>query len=196
MASWTDGSAPAFTDFLNRACHFAFGEVYRYSPALRIVRDAVNLMELYNEEDFAFRFRFTKASVIAIMSELQLKKNTDRRGSPLPPLLKVLITLRFYGTGAMQTVVDHLVRISQQYVSRSVWEITQVICLRLFPKYVRLPDAADANNVMARFYAIGLFPGVTGCTDCTHVPIVSPGGENAEVFRNRKGYFSFNVQVK
>ncbi|KAH8029689.1 hypothetical protein HPB51_002711 [Rhipicephalus microplus] len=48
---------------------------------------------------------------------------------------------------------------------------------------------------MARFYAIGLFPGVTGCIDCTHVPIVSPGGENAEVFRNRKGYSSLNVQA-
>nr|XP_037273214.1 putative nuclease HARBI1 [Rhipicephalus microplus] len=139
-------------------------------------------MEFYDEEDFSFRFRFTKASVIAIMSELQLKKNTDRRGTPLPPLLKVLITLRFYGTGAMQTVVGDLVRVSQQYVSRCVWEITQVI--------------SDANAVMARFYAIGLFPGVTGCIDCTHVPIVSPGGENAEVFRNRKGYSSLNVQVK
>nr|XP_037274623.1 putative nuclease HARBI1 isoform X2 [Rhipicephalus microplus] len=152
-------------------------------------------MEFYDEEDFSFRFRFTKASVIAIMSELQLKKNTDRRGTLLPPLLKVLITLRFYGTGAMQTVVGDLVRVSQQYVSRCVWEITQVICLRLFPKYVRLPDAADANAVMARFCAIALFLGVTGCIDCTHVPIVNPGGENAEVFRNRKGYFSLNVQA-
>ncbi|KAH7961672.1 hypothetical protein HPB52_011199 [Rhipicephalus sanguineus] len=156
-------AAADFTDFLNRDCHFPFGEVYRYSPAVRIVRDAVNRMELCNEEDFAFRFRFTKASVIPIMSELQLKKNTDRRGTPLPPLLKVLITLRFYGTGAMQTVVGDLVRVSQQYVWRCVWEITQVICLRLFPKYVRHPDAADANDVIARFYAIGLFPGVTGC---------------------------------
>ncbi|KAH6922347.1 hypothetical protein HPB50_013367 [Hyalomma asiaticum] len=64
MASWADGSATDFADFLNRACHFAFGEVYRYSPAVRIVRDAVNPIELYNEEDFAFRFRFTKASAI------------------------------------------------------------------------------------------------------------------------------------
>lgn len=61
-------------------------------------------MELYCEEDFAFRFRFTKASMLIIMSDLQLKNNTDQRGAPLPPLLKVLITLRFYGTGTMQTV--------------------------------------------------------------------------------------------
>lgn len=27
------------------------------------------------------------------------------------------------------------------------------------------------------------------------MPIQSPGGQNAELFRNRKGYFSINVQV-
>jgi len=31
--------------------------------------------------------------------------------------------------------------------------------------------------------------------DCTHIPISSPGGENAEVFRNGKGWMSFNVQL-
>jgi hypothetical protein len=30
---------------------------------------------------------------------------------------------------------------------------------------------------------------------CTHIKIPSPGGENAELFRNRKGYFSINVQA-
>ncbi|CAN7977082.1 unnamed protein product, partial [Ixodes persulcatus] len=39
------------------------------------------------------------------------------------------------------------------------------------------------------------FPGVTGCIDCTHVRIRSPGGEDAEVYRNRKGVFSLNVQA-
>ncbi len=33
-----------------------------------------------------------------------------------------------------------------------------------------------------------------GCVDGTHVRIVSPGGDDAEVYRNRKGYFSINVQ--
>lgn len=31
--------------------------------------------------------------------------------------------------------------------------------------------------------------------DCTHIKIQSPGGENAEVFRNRKNWFSINTQV-
>src|SRR5207247_268398 len=37
--------------------------------------------------------------------------------------------------------------------------------------------------------------GVVGGIDGTHIPIKSPGGEDAELFRNRKGYFSINVQA-
>ncbi|KAH7955548.1 hypothetical protein HPB52_001244 [Rhipicephalus sanguineus] len=59
-----------------------------------------------------------------------------------------------------------------------------------------LPDVTQAGQVMEEFYRIANFPGVTGCIDCTHVKIKSPGGDDAEVFRCRKGYFSINVQVR
>lgn len=45
------------------------------------------------------------------------------------------------------------------------------------------------------FYNIARFPKVLGAVDCTHVKIISPGGNHAETFRNRKGYMSINVQV-
>ncbi|XP_070377277.1 putative nuclease HARBI1 isoform X2 [Dermacentor albipictus] len=95
----------------------------------------------------------------------------------------------------MQTVVGDLVNVSQPSVSRSIWEVTQAICVGLFRKYVRLPTSAEAKSVKTRFYNIAGFPGVTGCIDCTHVQIISPGGDNAEVYRNRKGVFSINVQA-
>lgn len=34
-----------------------------------------------------------------------------------------------------------------------------------------------------------------GALDCTHVKIRSPGGDNAEMYRNRKNFFSINVQT-
>ncbi|KAL1479153.1 hypothetical protein MTO96_052092 [Rhipicephalus appendiculatus] len=47
---------------------------------------------------------------------------------------------------------------------------------------------------MVGFHRIAKFPGVTGCIDCTHICIKAPGGPNGEVYRNRNGYFSINVQ--
>lgn len=46
-----------------------------------------------------------------------------------------------------------------------------------------------------RFYEIADFPGVVGCLGCTHIKIKNPGGNAAEVFRNREGWFSMNVQA-
>ena len=48
---------------------------------------------------------------------------------------------------------------------------------------------------MNLFYSASRMPGVIGAIDCTHVPIQSPGGDDAEIYRNRKGYFSINVQL-
>lgn len=45
------------------------------------------------------------------------------------------------------------------------------------------------------FYRIARFPCVVGCIDGTHIKIRSPGGEDGEVYRNRKSYFSINVQL-
>ncbi|CAN7949971.1 unnamed protein product, partial [Ixodes pacificus] len=62
------------------------------------------------------------------------------------------------------------------------------------PRLVDFPEG-DCDEVMRDFYNIGKFPSVTGCIDCTHVKIKGPGGPNGEVFRNRKGFFSLNVQA-
>lgn len=88
-------------------------------------------MELYSDEEFSFRYGFSKAAAAKILQELCLRENSDRRGAPLPSLLKLLIALRFYGPGAMQTVVGDLVNVSQPTVSNVLWEITQAVCLCL-----------------------------------------------------------------
>nr|CAI5851229.1 unnamed protein product [Callosobruchus analis] len=51
----------------------------------------------------------------------------------------------------------------------------------------------SAQEAREKFYQIARCPRCIGVIDCTHVKIQSPGGETAELFRNRKGYFSINV---
>jgi nuclease HARBI1 len=62
-------------------------------------------------------------------------------------------------------------------------------------EYIFMPrNDQDLKNMMQLFYQLGSFPSVIGTIDCTHIKIKSPGGPNAEIYRNRKQYFSLNVQ--
>ncbi len=62
-------------------------------------------------------------------------------------------------------------------------------------QYITFPTGNNARAVNQGFMQVGGIPGIVGAIDCTHVPIQSPGGDTAELFRNRKGYFSINVQA-
>lgn len=182
-----------FIECLDRADEINADALEHIPP--RVVRDRGNPMEEYNDSEFLRRYRFSKRAVQQLLAKLPLRENTDARGCPLPPLLQLLVVLRFYGAGTFQIVTGDLVNVSQPTVSRVVARLSMMIAATLYPTLCKLPTATEAPAVMQQFFAIAGFPGVTGCIDCTHVPIRSPGGDDAEVFRNRKGYFSINVQV-
>ncbi|XP_037526260.1 putative nuclease HARBI1 [Rhipicephalus sanguineus] len=160
------------------------------------LRDRLNPLEEYSDTEFLSRFRFTKSTVASLLTSLPLKSSTDNRGQPVPPTLELLIALRFYGAGTFQVVSGDLVNVSQSTVSRVVGRMSRLIASSLFPTVVKFPQTSEeCKEAMRKFYEIGGFPGVAGCIDCTHIRIKSPGGPNAEVYRNRKGYFSINVQA-
>ncbi|XP_050063165.1 putative nuclease HARBI1 [Aphis gossypii] len=120
--------------------------------------------------------------------------NTDMRGLPITNSWKLLTALRFYGTGCNQLVNSDMFELSQPTVSRIIKDISLRIAKHL-RIWVKFPQADQEEIIKRTFYEIARFPGVTMAMDCTHIPISSPGDENAEVFRNRKGWMSFNVQL-
>ncbi|XP_024942182.1 putative nuclease HARBI1 isoform X3 [Cephus cinctus] len=99
-------------------------------------------------------------------------------------------------TEAFKKMVHEDLRwLSQASVSRIVKNVSMAFAEQL-KQFICFPrsDTGIRRNT-ATFYTIAHFPSVVGCLDCTHIPISNPGGENAEVFQCRKGYFSLNVQV-
>ncbi|KAG0416981.1 hypothetical protein HPB47_005986 [Ixodes persulcatus] len=198
MAAWRSDVAERISafEFATRACDIVFGDAF---PLPRVprpsIRDRENPMERYNHGQFLARYRFTKGTVRELLGMLPLQTSTDCRGLPLTPMLQLLVTLRFYGAGTFQVVTGDLVNVSQPTVCRAVGVVTQLIARHLFRDLVHFPSAAQFNTVMLDFFALANFPGVTACIDCTHVRIKSPGGDDAEEFRNRKGVFSINVQA-
>ncbi|XP_050518088.1 putative nuclease HARBI1 [Diabrotica virgifera virgifera] len=64
------------------------------------------------------------------------------------------------------------------------------------PVFIKMPATAEERlRVKSGFYALANFPNVICAVDCTHIKYQSVGGPRAELFRNRKGYFSLNTQA-
>ena len=66
---------------------------------------------------------------------------------------------------------------------------------KMYSNFTVFPEADAATREAVKFYEKSDFPGVVGAIDCTHIRIQSPGGDNAELFRSRKRFFSLNVQA-
>ena len=124
--------------------------------------------------------------------EDELKRD---RSHGLSPMTQLLMALRFYATGTFQLVVGDTFAVHKSTVCRVLHQVTAAIA-KLRAKYVQFPATGqERRDLMNAFYASSGMPGVIGALDCTHVPIQSPGGNDPEIFRNRKGYFSVNMQL-
>ncbi|KAH7984549.1 hypothetical protein HPB52_022247 [Rhipicephalus sanguineus] len=97
------------------ACHAMDVALYEVHCLPKIprpaLRDRGNPMELYDKEQFHARYRFTKNAV-----RQPLQESGDNRGQPVPPILHLLMALRFYGAGTFPTVTGDLDRIPQSTV--------------------------------------------------------------------------------
>jgi len=122
-------------------------------------------------------------------------KHPTKRSSSLSPMNQLLIALRFYATGSFQLVIGDTFAVDNATVCRTLKRVTEAIA-GLSNKYVKLPETVEERrHNMRMFYNRSQLPGIIGAVDCTHVPIQSPGSDDAEIYRNRKGYMSVNVQL-
>lgn len=95
----------------------------------------------------------------------------------------------------MQLTVADFSGISQPSVSRILVRVTAALAKRR-QDFIKMPEnELERRTAAAQFFNIAKFPLVIGSIDCTHVKIESPGGSDAEQYRNRKGFFSYNVQT-
>lgn len=67
------------------------------------LKDAEDPLTSYENSEFESRYRFTKETVRDILQMILygLTKHT-KRGQPVPPMVELLITLRFLATGAFE----------------------------------------------------------------------------------------------
>nr|CAH7737744.1 unnamed protein product [Callosobruchus chinensis] len=159
-------------------------------------RDRIDHFLLWNDDDFIRRFRLSKQGVRFVVNQIeaQIKSRTEWNHAVTAEQM-VLVTLRYYATGNFLQTVGDFVGIDKGTASRIVCKVTRAIA-GLYHQFIKLPKTPpEFKGTSQEFYTVARFPKCIGALDCTHVKISSPGGNNAEIFRNRKGFFSFNVQA-
>ena len=143
------------------------------------------------------RYRFDREGIIYVTDLVReaLCSETSR-SNPLTPEMKVIITLRYLATGKMQQCSSDDLGPSQSSISRTITQTIDALAdpdvLKRFVYFPVTTDAAERNK--EDFLAIANFPNIVGVIDGTHIRIVAPK-EQEEVYVNRKGFHSINVQI-
>ena len=115
-------------------------------------------------------------------------------GCSIPAHFQLLTAVMYFATGSFQLCLADCSGMSAASVCKIVRSISTVLC-SLAPIYIKFPEPADIPDLTKNFFAIAGMPGVFGCIDGSYINIVSPGGNNAELYRSRKGRFAINVMA-
>jgi hypothetical protein len=148
-----------------------------------------------DKHTFNSRFRLTKQTTLDVLIQIEeeLEFANDINDS-ISPMNQLLTTLRFYASvGHLATVADYM-GMHVSTTSRIIAKVSRTIA-RLRPRYIKMPEGQEIQTTQNKFYEVARFPRVLGVIDGSHIKIQSPGGNDGEIFRNRKGYFSVNIQA-
>ncbi|XP_015119516.1 putative nuclease HARBI1 [Diachasma alloeum] len=169
----------------------------------RLFHDAVDPFEELSNDNFIKVYRLTKERVSQIIDIVAHYEPAPSRRSALDVRTKVLTALRFFATGSYQLDVGlgRYSAVSQPSVSRSIHTVIDVFNRNeIFAEYVRFyRNIEEVRASRDRFWRRFQFPNAIGCIDGTHVAIVPPKINDPvhpeNVYVNRKGYHSLNVQL-
>ncbi|XP_066595411.1 putative nuclease HARBI1 [Prorops nasuta] len=162
----------------------------------RKIWERINWFERLDIINFRRRCRLLKNQFTELLNKIehQLLHDTERNNT-IKPEIPLLLTLRFLATGSFIITMADFCGISKSSAHRIIDKVVVAIA-ELHEESIKVPSEAHirVQAEMKNFYVAG-FPLVLGAIDCIHVRIRSYGGDNSELFRNRKGFFSINVQA-
>lgn len=153
---------------------------------------------VYEPFRFVDYFRLSKESFRNVLDEITPKLNSGRRSLALGPEIKLATTLRFLAQGSYQTSVgnDFNISLAQPTVSKVLSEVLDACETTICRRWIKASMSEEEKYECKEYFFTKCgIPGVVGCVDGTHIKIVSPGKDDANLYYNRKGFYSLNAMV-
>ncbi|XP_015109335.1 putative nuclease HARBI1 [Diachasma alloeum] len=179
---------------MNNVIGDLIGGAGRYRP-IRRNAEPVNHFEILPEIQFRERYRLSKRAFLHVLRRIEHGlRRPLRRNHRITSSIQLLVALRFFATGSYLITVGDTMSISKS----ATWEIVHRVApliAALSPDYIKFPSTPEAQRqAQAELFARSAIPNAVGCVDGRQVRHQSYGGENGELYRNRHGWFSINVQ--
>uniref|UniRef100_A0A3Q2VRZ6 Putative nuclease HARBI1 n=1 Tax=Haplochromis burtoni TaxID=8153 RepID=A0A3Q2VRZ6_HAPBU len=159
----------------------------------RVIRARMDILSL--PDDFLCeRYRFSTQSISYLDNILRpYIAHVTHPGHALSPLHILCTALRFFANGSFLYNIGDAEHVSKATVCRAVRNVT-VALKRLLHSFVVFPGHRPTRFIKEGFHKIAGFPGVIGCIDGTHIPIIAPSANEGD-YVNRKSFHSINVQI-
>ncbi|XP_061190084.1 putative nuclease HARBI1 [Saccostrea echinata] len=125
----------------------------RERPERRVVKDRLNPMEVYTDDELYERFRFRRPTIVYLMTLIEHKLINTTKNQALPPLLQLLVCLRFLATGAFHKLIEDSVNVSECTVSRCCRSVTQAIN-DIRQNFIMFPRDQTARQTKQEFLKI------------------------------------------
>ena len=118
----------------------------------RQFRDRSNPLKDLEPDEVFRRFRFSPDTIMYILREINPIDivRTINRNLPLPPLLQLLVCLRFLATGAMHLLVGDSSNLSRSAAGRCIRDVTLKI-VQVLRGHIKFPIGRGAEEVKTAF---------------------------------------------
>ena len=155
-----------------------------------------NPLEFFTDEDLIKYFRMTRSEILLVCGLVRNEMEcVGSREMDFSLEEKVLICLKTLGSGSFQNTSKDCLNASQPTVSKFLTKFVNAM-IKVGSQFIYMPkNAADIVKVKNEFHQIAGFPGVLGCVDGSHIPIIAPSGEDEYAYVNRKKFHSINIQA-
>ena len=97
------------------------------------------------------------------------------------------------GSGGFQNCSKDFIDVAQPTASQVLSEFVENM-VKIAPSFIYIPsNSMDIRRAKREFYNVAGFPGVIGCVDGSHIPIIAPH-QDEYAYVNRKNFHSKNIQ--
>ena len=119
----------------------------------RYFRDRSNPLEDLEADEVFRRYRFRPPTIIYILQLILPLQRPTLRNCPLPPLIQLLVCLRFLATGSIHLLVGDSISISRSSAGRCIRDVAERIA-NLAQRFVNFPAGRQADDVKTAFARI------------------------------------------